>query len=76
METTIEKIRKKALKLAPDERASLAHELISSLDDAGSLKLNPDYEQEIQRRLKTVLAGHAASRPVKNVFADIEVNLA
>jgi putative addiction module component (TIGR02574 family) len=76
MNAIAEKVRQEALGLPPNERASLAHELISSLDHANSLDLSPEYEQEIQRRLETVLAGQATSRPSADVFADIEAKLA
>ena len=76
MNVTAEKVRQEALGLLPNERASLAHELISSLDDANSLDLSPEYEQEIQRRLEAVRAGQATSRPAADVFSDIEAQLA
>ena len=72
MSTIAEKIRKEALSLAPDERASLAHDLISSLDNSGALDFTPEYEKEIQRRLDAVRSGKATSRPADAVFADIE----
>lgn len=75
MISIVEKIRKEALSLAPDERASLAHDLISSLDNSGTLDLTPEYEEEIQRRLNAVRGGQATSRPAEAVFADIEARV-
>ena len=75
MSRIAEKIRKEALSLAPDERASLAHDLISSLDNPGTLELTPEYEKEIQRRLDAIRRGRASSRPADAVFADIETRL-
>ena len=75
MSKIAEKIRKEALSLAPDERASLAYDLISSLDDSGTLDLTTEYEKEIQRRLDAVRSGNATSRPADAVFADIETRL-
>ena len=72
----MKEIREKALRLRPDERASLAHELIASLEDAERFDLSREYEQEIQRRLAEVLAGRAKSRPASDVFADIEARFA
>lgn len=54
------------------ERASLAHELIQSLDDSAACALNPAQEAEIQRRVHLVHNGNAAGRPSAAVFADIK----
>ena len=75
MDTIVEKIRKEALSLAPDERASLAHDLISSLENSVTLDLTPEYEEEIQRRLEAIRSGQATSRSAEAVFADIEARL-
>lgn len=57
--------------LSASERASLAHELILSLDDPNDYDLSPAQEIEIQRRLKMVREGTASGRPAAEVFADI-----
>jgi len=69
--TTVEKVRSEVMALSASERASLAHELILSLDDAGDYDLSPTQEGEIQRRLKMVREGTASGRPAAEVFADI-----
>ena len=58
--------------LSASERASLAHDLILSLDDPAHFELGPDQEREIQRRVLMVREGKATSRPVEDVFADIK----
>ncbi len=57
--------------LSASERASLAHDLILSLDDPADNELNPAQEPEIQRRLTMVREGTASGRPAAKVFADI-----
>ncbi len=52
--STVEKVRRQVLALSASERASLAHELILSLDDPTDYDLSPAQEAEIQRRLKMV----------------------
>ena len=67
----IEKMRSEVLALSASERASLAHELILSLDDPTEYDLSPAQETEIQRRLDMVREGAASGRPAAEVFADI-----
>ena len=58
--------------LSASERASLAHDLILSLDDPVDYELGPAQESEIQRRLAMVREGTATGRPAADVFADIK----
>lgn len=66
-----EKVRSEVMALSASERASLAHDLILSLDDPGDYDLSLVQENEIQRRLKLVREGSASGRPASEVFADI-----
>ena len=61
--TTVEKVRSEVMTLSASERASLAHELILSLDDPSDCDLSGAQESEIQRRLKMVQEGTASGRP-------------
>ena len=72
MKTVMEKVRGEALKLPVGERASLAHELILSLDSPSAYELPPSVEKEIGRRAQLVREGTASSRPAEAVFKDIE----
>ena len=69
--TPLEKVRGEVMALSASERASLAHELILSLDDPADYNLSAAQETEIQRRLKMVGEGIASGRPAAEVFADI-----
>jgi len=62
--------------LSASERASLAHELILSLDDPAVYTLTPAQEAEIQRRLTMVREGTATGRPAQAVFGDIKAKCA
>ena len=42
MSDTVEKLRAEALALSASERASLAHDLILSLEDPADLQLSPE----------------------------------
>ncbi len=72
---TKEQVRKEAMALSASERASLAHDLIMSLEDPGAYELSPEQETEIRRRVRTVKRGKAAGRPATEVFADVEARL-
>lgn len=72
MSTRVDRIRRKVVGLSASERASLAHDLNLSLDDAVDLDLGTEQEQEIQRRILVVREGKAAGRPAGDVFSDIK----
>jgi putative addiction module component (TIGR02574 family) len=72
---TVEEIRKEAMALSAGERASLAHELILSLDEPDAYELSPEQEAEIRRRVQKVKEGEATGRPAADVLADIETKL-
>lgn len=68
---TAEKVRDEVMALSASERASLAHELILSLDDPADYDLSAPQEAEIRRRLGMVRDGTASGRPATEVLADI-----
>jgi putative addiction module component (TIGR02574 family) len=68
---TVMKLRNDALALSPSERASLAHDLILSLDDPADYTLSPEQEVEIQRRVQQVREGQAQGRSAEDVFGKI-----
>lgn len=72
---TVEEIRKEAMALSAGERASLAHDLILSLEGPDAYELSPEQEAEIRRRVRKVKRGKAAGRPAAEVFAEIEAKL-
>jgi putative addiction module component (TIGR02574 family) len=69
---TVDQVRKEAMTLSAGERASLAHDLILSLEDPDAYELSPAWEAAICRRVRKVKRGNAAGRPAAKVFADIE----
>ena len=58
--------------LSLSERASLAHDLILSLDEPSDFDLGPEQEAEIVRRVQSVREGVARGRPAADVFRDIK----
>jgi len=71
----VDKIRNEAMALSVSERASLAHDLILSLEELTNFELSPEQEVEIQRRVQMVHEGKAVGRPAENVFANIKAKL-
>jgi len=71
MGKTVHDIRVEVLALSASERASLAHDLILSLDDPEDLELRPEQEVEILRRVQMVREGKASGRSLESVVADI-----
>lgn len=63
------------MSLSASERASLAHDLIVSLEEPDACELSSEQEAEIRRRVRRVKAGKAKGRPADEVFADIEAKL-
>ena len=54
---TMEEIRREAMTLSAGERASLAHDLILSLEDPDAYELSPEQEAEIRKRVRRVKSG-------------------
>jgi putative addiction module component (TIGR02574 family) len=72
---TMEQVRREAMALSASERASLAHDLLISLEDVSAYELSPEQEAEIRKRAEMVKKGNAAGRPAAEVFADVEAKL-
>jgi len=72
MSTTVQTVRDEAMSLSLSERASLAHDLILSLDEPSDFDLGPEQEAEIARRVQMVREGTAKGRPAADVFHDIK----
>ena len=67
----VREARSLVMTLSASERASLAHELILSLDDPMDAQLTASQEAEIQRRVAVVREGTAEGRPANEVFAEL-----
>jgi hypothetical protein len=66
----VQEARSLVMTLSASERASLAHELILSLDDPRDAQLTASQETEIQLRLAVAREG-TAGRPANKVVDDI-----
>jgi putative addiction module component (TIGR02574 family) len=75
MTTIYKEIRKKAITLLPpEERAQLAHELISSLDEKHISQTEEEWDREISRRVDEIKSGKVIGRPAVNVLSEIRAH--
>ena len=66
---TIDGLSKEALRLAPEARADLARELVSSLDELGDAQVDKLWLEEAVRRDTELDSGSAGSSRVEEVIA-------
>ncbi len=70
--STVREIRSEAMALSASERASLAHDLILSLENPADFELGPKQEAEIARRLRMIREGTATGRPADEILAEVK----
>lgn len=70
MPTTLEQLTRQAIALSPEDRARLANLLLASLPEEADESLGEDWDQEIQRRLKSVESGAAQMFSAEDVHAE------
>lgn len=73
---TIEELKRQAMRLAPSERASLARELLVSLDDLSDSDVEGLWLEESERRRELVESGKVALVPMDEVFAAVRAKRA
>ena len=66
---TIDEIRREALRLEPAARASIAHELLSSLESLTEAEVEQLWLQEAERRSAEIAAGTAELVPAEDAIA-------
>ena len=66
---TIDELAKEAMSLAPEARANLASQLLSSLDELSDSEVERLWVEEAVRRDAELDSGSAKSSPVEDVIA-------
>jgi predicted transposase YdaD len=66
---TIDELAKEAMSLAPEARANLASQLLSSLDELSDSEAERLWVEEAVRRDAELDSGSAKSSPVEDVIA-------
>jgi putative addiction module component (TIGR02574 family) len=75
MSSAAKAILESALKLDPEERKALAHELLDSVDASADTELSPAWEAEIEQRLRKIESGEATFVSAEEVFERSEAIL-
>jgi putative addiction module component (TIGR02574 family) len=71
MTTTVDELTMKARSLPAEDRARLAEDLLSSLQEDADPATEAAWDKEIRRRLDEVEAGTATLIPAAEVFAEV-----
>ena len=69
---TTEELKKEAMQLPEDQRISLAHELLSSIEPEVLPEVAKAWEKEIQLRIKKIDSGKASGRPFEEVAREVD----
>jgi putative addiction module component (TIGR02574 family) len=72
---TIEELKREALRLDSSSRASLARDLLSSLDDLPEDEIERVWLEEASRRHDEVASGAVKTIPMDEVFAEARAKL-
>jgi len=75
MSETVDSIVAEAVQLPPDQRFTVAHRILSSVEPEPSGDHDIAWDQEIRRRLARYDAGEARTLPASEVFAELERRL-
>ena len=69
MNATLESIACEALELPPDQRVTLAHRLLTSIDLEPEIGAAEAWQQEIERRIRNYDQGLSKTIPAAEAFA-------
>ena len=72
---TVDELMRAALRLNATERASLAHELLSSLESLSEAEVEQLWVEESQRRSAQIDAGLVETVPADQVIAEARARL-
>ena len=71
---TIDELKREALQLDPSTRASLARDLLASLDDLSGTEIKQLWLEEAVRRDEEMASGKVKPIPMDEVFAELRAN--
>ena len=72
---SLEYIESEAILLPKDQRLTLAHRILSSLEPAAGAEVDVAWEEEIRERIKRYDAGLAVGIPGAEVFKELDKRL-
>jgi len=76
MAESVETLAQEAMQLPPDQRLTLAHKILSSVEPAASPELEVLWDTEIRARIARYDGGEARGIPASEVFAELDRRLA
>jgi len=75
MKASVEAITSEALHLSQDQRLTLAHRILASVEPAPDAQVEREWEAEIQERIRQYDAGLSTGIPSSRVFAELDEKL-
>ena len=75
MAGSIETLVSEAMQLPPDQRLTLAHRILSSVEPVASSEIDAAWDAEIRERIARYDAGGVRSIPAAEVFAEVDRRL-
>jgi len=75
MNASVETIVAEAVRLPPDQRLTLAHRILSSVEPEGSAEIDAAWDREIRERIARYDASEVRSVPASEVFAELDRRL-
>jgi putative addiction module component (TIGR02574 family) len=75
MNGTVENLVAEAISLPPDQRLTLAHRILSSVEPTASPEIEAAWDDAIRERIARYDAGEVRSIPAAEVFAEVDRRL-
>ena len=75
MSELIDAMVAEAVRLPPDQRLTLAHRILSSVEEERSSETDATWDIEIRERIARYDAGQVAGLPAVEVFAELDCRL-
>jgi len=75
MSESVETIVAEAVQLPPDQRLTLAHKILSSIEPELSAETDAAWDREIRDRMARYDAGELQATPAAEVFAELDRRL-
>lgn len=75
MAESVETLAEEAMQLPPDQRLTLAHRILSSVEPAVSSELEAVWDMEISARIARYDGGETKGIPASEVFAELDRRL-
>lgn len=73
---TVEALAHDAIELPPDQRLSLAHRILASVEPDGGPAVDAAWDGEIRERIRRYDAGETKAIPAAVVFGELDRRLA